>query len=771
MRPSFLVLITLAALPVAGAVPAGDEAPADAGFVAGTVASDASHHPLDGATVLVEGGPAPVTSSADGRFRIAVAPGSHRLVVSHPCCLPYTQTDVVVSPGRDTFVAVALVDAPTRSEAVEVTASAFSNPAGSVGSAYSASHEEIRRAPGVLGDVNRLVQTFAGVAISNDQRNDVVARGGSPLENLTLVDGFEIENLNHFAAQGTTGGPISMLNTELIADVDFMAGGFSAAYGDRLSSALEVRLREGNRERFQSEFTLDTSGAGFVVEGPFSSKGSYLVSARRSFLDLLFDKFGGLTAVPHFSNYQAKLVYALGPRNTLTLVSIGGRDDIHFKVDESDLDDPSLQDVTFNGSRLMTGVSLQTLFGDRGFGKLSVSGASSSYATAVLDDQIGGQLLTRNDSTERDLTAKYDVVYRVAAATTVRAGAGGTRHSARYRIEQPIGLWNPYSVDPTRVDPLDVDARPVTGQTAAYAETTTRLGRFELTAGGRVDHYGLDRSTTVSPRAGASLEITPQLKASVSYGQYRQIPPLVFLATDPANLLLEPMRADHAIAGLAYLPARDVKITLEAYDKRYSRYPVATAYPEVSLANTGIFYGVDGLLFPMVSRGTGRSRGIDLYVQKKLASHFYGQLSYAYSRTEQAALDGVLRPGAFDSPHVLSLTGGYKFGERFELSSKFTAASGRPVTPYLYPQSAEQNRPIDDLSRVNGDRSPAYVRLDVRADRRFRWHGVNIVTFLDLQNALGRKNVLEYVWNPKTESRDSVKQLARFPLGGFTLEF
>lgn len=448
-RTLVLALISLAAMTSARTAAAGDEPPS-AGAIVGTVTSDSSHRPLAGATLLVEGYAATAVSTPEGRFTMPAAPGTYRLLVSHPCCLPYFRTDVVVSADRDTLLSIALLDAPARAETVDVTASAFANPAGTVSNSYSANHEE---APGVLGDVNRLVQTFAGVVISDDQRNDIVARGGSPLENLTLVDDFEVSNLNHFAAQGTTGGPISMLNTDLIAEVDFMAGGLPAAYGNRLSSALEVKLREGNRNRSQSDFTLDTSGAGFVVEGPLSKKGPYLASARRSFLDLLFDKFGGLTAVPLFANYQAKVVYDLGPKNRLTVLSLGGRDDIHFTVDESDLDDPSLRDVEFNGRRLMTGISMQTLFGDRGFGRLSVSGGASCFATEVVDAQIGTQLLSRNDSRERDATVNYDVVYRLEGMGTLRAGVVGTRHWASYETEQPIGLWNPYSVDPARVNP------------------------------------------------------------------------------------------------------------------------------------------------------------------------------------------------------------------------------------------------------------------------------------------------------------------------------
>jgi hypothetical protein len=763
----------MAVLVLPGATPASPQELAGSGSIVGTVTSEASQRPLGKATVVVEGLDLVAETDVDGRFSLTgVRPGSYRLLVSHDCCVTFYRTDVWVTANRETQVSVALVDLPKRAETVQVTASAFSKPVDVASSWYSANHEEVRRAPGVLGDVNRLAQTFPGVMVSNDQRNDIVARGGSPWENLTSVDGFDVGNLNHFAAQGTTGGPISMLNTELIADVDFMAGGFPAAYGDRLSSVLDVSLREGNRDHFAADFTLDTSGAGFVVEGPLSKHGSYLASVRRSFLDLIFSKFGALTAVPHFANYQVKAVYDLGPRSRLTLLSIGGRDDIHFKVDESDTDDPSLQDILSKGNRFTTGVGLQNLLGERGVGRFTLAWATANYDNEVFDAQIGDQLIVRNKNDEGNVTAKYDVQYRIGRMGAVRAGVLGRRLTATYSVEQPIGLWNTFSTDPTRVNPLDLHTDVGTNQAGGYLELSPSFGsRVHATMGARYDYFELDDSSTVSPRAGLTVDLTSRLNVHASYGQFRQVPPLAFMTAAPGNESLAPIRADHYVGGFALFPSRDLKVTVEGYYKRYSLYPVSTQYPTLTLANFGDLYAINGLLLPLVSEGRGRARGIEFYVQKKLTSRLYGQVSYALSRTEHAALDGVMRRGGFDSPQVLSLIGGYRLNDRFQISTKLTSASGRPVTPYLEPDSRDQNRPILDLSAINSERTPDYRRLDIRFDQRHGWGWGNLNTFLDVQNITNRKNVLEYVWNPKTRSRDSVKQLSLFILGGITIEF
>lgn len=742
------------------------------GTLRGAVVDRTTRQPIAQATVNVMGTALGAVSGDDGRFAIANVPeGTHRVRawrVDYPAIV---LSDLVVTRGRSTEVDFELDLSAIATAEVEVKASGFARAADVPTSNYQLSYEEIRRSPGAIGDVLRLVQSLPGLAMANDQRNDLIARGGSPNENLTLVDNVEVPTLNHFASQGTSGGPISMLNNELVRDANFLAGGFPAEYGGKLSSALDVRLRDGDRERFRSEFDLNAAGAGVLAEGPLGSKGAWIASVRQGYLDLLADSFG-LAAIPYFTNWQLKGTLEPGKRDKLWLVGLGSRDNIHLVPDLADLEDPNPDDVDVKGWRQVTGLNWQRLMGKNGWGTLGLSDAYGTYDVTARLGELNGALGFRNASREGTSTIKYDFSLRTDRLGDWRVGAEGKRDRARLEIEQPFGTQNPTSTDTARTAPVFLD-RNIAGWTVgAHAQSSWRLThRATLTLGARADRFELIEASTLSPRAGLTVHVTPQWDANVSVGRYHQMPSLVVIESHPTNRDLAPMRADHVVAGLQYLPRPDLRVTLEAYSKTYDDYPVSTDYPALSLANTGDQYGVYGLVLPYVSRGDGRARGVEFYAQKKLTGRWYGQFSYSYGRTEHRALDGVMRRGSYDQPHATTSILGFKPTPRWELSSRFSYASGRPFTPPLEPASTQQNRYILDMSRVNAVRARDYQRLDLRVDRRTRLAGLNMTWFFEAQNVLNRENVFQYVWNTKTRSLDALDQIHFFPVGGFNLEF
>ena len=752
------------------ATPLAALAQSPSGTISGVVLDRETQQPVGNATVTVVGLTLGANAGENGRFVIRNVPlGSHRLRAWRLDYAAVILSDVVVTPGRETDVRLELNAEAVPQAQVEVRASGFARPKEQATSSYQMSNEEIRRSPGAIGDVFRLVQSLPGVVNTNDQRNDIVARGGSPAENLILIDNIEVPTLNHFASQGTSGGPISMLNNDLVRDASFQAGGFPAIYGEKLSSVMDIRLRDGNRDRFQSETDINSAGYGQVLEGPLGPRGSYLATARQSFYDLVAKPFG-LTAIPYTTNGQLKLVYEPGTRDRLWFVNVTGTDRIKLKHD-ADASDAFDIDFASRGWRTTNGASWQRLFGDWGWGTLALSDSYGAFIQDILDFGYGGLPIFHNHSGEGESQLRYDVAARTGATGDWKAGVSLRRDRYDYAIDQPFGVPDPFSPDTTRVQALSLGVRGDVWTGATYLQwTRTFAERADLTLGGRVTRFDGLHATTADPRAVLTLHLTPFVEANLSYGRYHQSPALVFVESYPENASLLPITAEHRVAGLAWTPSADVKVSLEAYRKDYRDYPVARDYPTFSLANSGDIYGVNGLLFPLVSAGHGRADGVEFYLQKKLTTGAYGQVSYGRSRVRHAALDGVLRRGAFDAPNTGTAILGWKPNARWEASTRFSYVSGRPYTPPLQPLSYQQNRYVYDIARTNAARATPYHRLDVRCDRRFTLWGRYATLWFEAQNVYNRKNVFQYLWNTETRSLESVAQIRFLPVLGFNVE-
>jgi len=198
---------------------------------------------------------------------------------------------------------------------------------------------------------------------------------------------------------------------------------------------------------------------------------------------------------------------------------------------------------------------------------------------------------------------------------------------------------------------------------------------------------------------------------------------------------------------------------------------VASDLPTVSLANIGDTFAVREILFPLTSAGKGESKGIEVFVEKRLTSKLYGQGNLSFSRTRHAGLDGVLRPGSFDYPFVFNVLGGYRLSQAWELSARLSFLSGRPFTPYDQAVSTEQRRGVYDLTRVNAERAPDYGRVDIRVDRTFTVSGQPLNLFFGVQNVTNRRNFASYSWNRRTNTEQFGEQQGIFPILGLDWRF
>ncbi|HET7218715.1 MAG TPA: carboxypeptidase regulatory-like domain-containing protein, partial [Vicinamibacterales bacterium] len=323
--PAFLLIALLVA------ATAGAQDTTGAGAIAGTIRT-ADGRAADGVRVCTLGGSSCATTGARGTFRITgLRAGSYQLDVVPREGLPVTAGPVDVRAGLDAVIDVALPQPSALQQTVTVTAPAFAAAEEVKNSGFLVRPLEILKSAGALQDVSRYVQTLPGVVIgTNDFRNDIIVRGGSPLENLFVVDNVEIPNINAFANFASAGGSVSLLDAQLIQDVTFLTGGYPAPFINRTSSVLQVTQREGRRDGFRGWTTLGFAGAGAILEGPLAGgKGSWIVSARRSFLDLFTDDIG-IGGVPILYTFNAKAVYDVSQRDRVWLVNVSGRDEIRL---------------------------------------------------------------------------------------------------------------------------------------------------------------------------------------------------------------------------------------------------------------------------------------------------------------------------------------------------------------------------------------------------------------------------------------------------------
>lgn len=743
----------------------------DKGVINGKVTDKETQNPVPDAAVTILNTDLKTVTDAAGNFQFLNVPlRTYEIKIT---CLGYDafiHTDVVVNSSRPADVQVELLPSNIKTEQIDVEGKYFQRSTDVSTSSYNLDFEEVRRAPGAVEDISRMLQIMPGVSSANDGRNDLIVRGGSPAENLTMIDGIEIPNVNHFPTQGSSSGPIGMINVKFIDNVNFSTGGFSARYGDKLSSVMDIKFRDGYRKRILSDINLSTAGFGGIFEGPlFTKKGSFILSVRKSYLNLIQGAIR-LAAVPDYWDFNLKAAYDIDKNTRLSLIGLGGLDKISFAGESDEISDENpYGKAEGNQQQFTAGLNLKKLF-KKGYWQ-NIAANSTSYAFYTNYDLKTDDLLFRYKSFESDYNFKSELFYRLNSSNNIIAG--GSFRYIRFRNETFYAADTSTFGNP--IPEANINVENTYRKAAGYFQYTLKLpgNKVIVNAGARVDYFsGIKKNISVSPRIGLSYSIFQNTTLSASTGIYYQAPEYIWLSSDPRNDELKYVRSVHYVAGIEHLFTPELRLSVEAYKKDYSDYPVSTVIPTYVLISGGTENGPNLMYGQAVSAGYGYSRGIDISLHKKLTGNgFYGMLNYSLSESKVTALEGGQRPASFDYRHNITIIAGYQITNDWLVGIKLRYTTGRPYTPFDVNASIVSGRGIADFSNFNGARYKDYNRVDLRVDKKWNFRNLSIVTYIELQNTFNTENVYSYFWNEYKNEQGTIYQWKFLPVGGFSIQF
>ncbi|WP_216689384.1 TonB-dependent receptor [Hymenobacter siberiensis] len=739
------------------------------GTVAGTVRDRATQEALPGVSVTLEGTTFGTATDAEGRYRLTGVPaGAYNLRASFVGYDALLRADVAVSSGNVNTLNLEINKGPQALGEVTVTANRAIRVATAETplSVQRLTTEEIKSNPGGNFDISRVIQSLPGVGGGGTGgtagfRNDIIIRGGAPNENVYYLDGIEVPIINHFPTQGSAGGPAGILNVSFIEDVTLSSSAFQARYDNALSSVLQFRQRDGNSERLQGNLRTSGTEVAATLEGPLTKNTTFLASARRSYLQVLF-KLIDLPIRPDFYDFQFKTTTKISPKTTLTTLGLGAID--HFEIVPPKKSSPSKEFILRNNPTIdqwnyTVGLNLRHLV-DNGYLNLALSrtqqhSAADQFQYGYIGQEAYRKLFARSGETENKLRA--DVNKRVGRWQYSYGVVGQLVHydnNLRNRIRAEVRDASGALVSPAVTVNFTTSLDFVRyGLFAQATRTYGPEGRLTVSAGVRADGtnallqgYRLDR--TLSPRVSLSYALLPTLNLNASLGRYYKIPPSTILGyRDPAGRLVNEgsryIRSDHAVAGLEWLPTQGTRVTLEGFYKKYAYYPVS-ARDGISLANLGGDFNAIGNE-AITSTGDGRAYGAEAFFQQKLSGKLFAIVSLTAFRSEFSGRDGVYRPTAWDTRFLGSALLGYKLGRGWEIGAKYRVGGGAPYTPYDEAASRASYQAVGqgilDYSQLNTRRLGGFQQLDLRLDKKVSLRRLSFDFYIDVQNALLTKPV------------------------------
>ncbi len=731
---------------------------AQSGAIEGRIYNSKNNTPVEFASVAIFGTSIGSISDLDGKFLFTgLEPGFVELRVSSIGFEGYISEAIQVTNANKQFIEIRLDEANYEIDEIVIKASPFRRDKESPVSLQRINIEEIEKSPGGNRDISKVIQSYPGVASTPAQRNDIIVRGGGPSENSFYLDGIEIPNINHFATQGASGGPVGIINADFLREVNLYSGAFPSNRSEATSSVIDMYQVDGNLEKFNFRGSFGASDLALTADGPIGENTSYIFSVRRSYLQLLFSAIG-LPFLPTYNDYQVKVKSKLNDKNEITFVSIGAYDinSLNLAADSTEQQKYILGNLAENDQWSYAVGMVYKHYREKGYDTFVASrNMLRNKSIKYLDNNPDSIKILDYNSDEIENKLRYEHNNRFDNGLKLNVGANyeyAKFNAKNYLLTSFNGIpatFNSYN-------DLTLHKWGVFGQ--ASKEMANK--RLVLSFGLRADanNYNKEMSNLLnqlSPRFSASYLLTDGIYLNGNVGRYYQLPAYTTLGyIDENNVAVNKnnnlgyIRSDHIVAGIEVLPDSKSKFSVEGFYKNYANYPFSLR-DSISLASKGADFGVVGNE-PVSSTGVGRAYGAEVLYRNKDFLGFNLILSYTLVRSEtkpekEILLDREWIPTAWDNRHLLNLTGFRKFKGNWQVGFKWRFVGGTPYTPIDYETSANvyswdyTGREVLDLSNYNNERFKSFHQLDIRVDKEWYFKTLTLNLYVDVQNAYNFK--------------------------------
>lgn len=720
---------------------------AQTGIIKGRVYDALNNEPILFGNVIIKGSTKGTTTDENGNYEITnLEPGLYNLEVSYIGYKTKTVYEIEVTNSKPAIEDVALSEDVESVEEIVVQASPFNKTEESPVSLRTIGVSEIARNPGGGRDISRVIQSLPGVTSASSFRNDLLIRGGAPNENRFYLDDVEVPNINHFATQGASGGPVGLINVDFIREVDFFSGAFPANRGNTLSSVFNFKQRDGRDDRLGFRATVGASDLALTLEGPLAENTTFLLSTRRSYLQFLF-KALDLPFLPIYNDFQAKVKMKIDNKNEITFIGLGAIDDFELNLDANETEEQQffLSNLLVYEQWNYTNGIVYKRFTDNGYWTFVASRNMLNNVAYKYED---------NDET-KDRTFDYksqEIENKFRVENTTRFNGFKINYGVNYELAKYNNRTNQLIADNTgNIIPINYFSEFTMNKYGFFGQVSKSFNQDKLIVSAGIRADGNDYSdemnnplTQFSPRLSVAYAVNEKLGFNFNTGIYYQLPAytvLGFQLNDEfvnKNNNVKYIRSNHLVGGLEYNVTNSSKITLEGYYKQYSNYPFSLT-DSISLANLGSDFGIIGNV-PVNSTGEGRTYGMELLYQQKLYKGFYGIAAYTLGWAEFTDKNGEYRPSSWDARHIVALTLGKRFKNNYEIGVKWRFQSGLPFTPDSDASSLVQvwdvrNAALLDYDRLNELRRPLVHELDFRVDKKWAFDKWSLNLYLDIENA------------------------------------